>query len=135
MSDFTVKIDGIDELVKRLDEAGKGEYLRGGLQGIGKTLVSDAMKYPPVPEDSRYARTNKLRGSWSYDVSKDAGILRVGTLKESVPYAPYVMGRGTQTRVHELHGWETIESIVEGRMDYIKDELTKFINRVLNGKA
>jgi len=130
MSDYSVTIDGIEELVSRINKAGNGDYLKSGLEAMGVDLVGKAQKYPPVPQGSKYQRTNKLRNSWTYQVSNDNEVLRLGN---NVEYAPYVMGRGEQSRVHELHGWKTIQDIVEENLERLTNTLKRYLERVLNG--
>ena len=133
MSGYTVELKGVDELARKLEAAGRGEYIRGALEAAGVVLVSKARSYPPVPEGSKYQRTYKLQNSWDSRVSNDGMVLSVGTNKSSVPYAGYVMGREEQTRVHAWHGWKTIEGIIQMNLERITDAIKRNLEKALNG--
>ncbi len=133
MSGYTVEIKGIDELSRKLEAAGRGEYIRGALEAVGLDLVTKARQYPPVPEGSKYQRTYKLQNSWGSQVSNDGMVLAVGTNQASVPYAGYVMGREEQTRTHAWHGWKTIEGIVQLNLERITNAIKKNLEKALNG--
>ena len=133
MSGYTVELKGVDELSRKLQEAGRGEYVRGALEAAGLDLVTKARNYPPVPEGSKYQRTYKLQNSWDSRVSDDGMVLSVGTNKGSVPYAGYVMGREEQTRTHAWHGWKTIEGIIQLNLDRITEALRRNLEKALNG--
>lgn len=135
MSGYTVQIKGVNELANKLYELGEGEWVRVALQGAGIDLSSKARQYPPVPEGSTYQRTNKLRNSWDWRVSKDGDVLSIGTHKGSVPYAGFVMSREEQTRTHAWHGWKTIEGIVQLNLERITNRIKEQLERALNGKA
>lgn len=42
MSGYTVELKGVDELSRKLQEAGRGEYVRGALEAAGLDLVTKA---------------------------------------------------------------------------------------------
>jgi hypothetical protein len=131
MSGYSIELKGVDELARKLQEAGRGGYIRGALEAAGVDLVSKARQYPPVPEGSAYQRTNKLRNSWDARVSNDGEVLSIGTHLGSVPYAGYVMGREDQTRVHAWHGWMTIEGIVQLNLERITAAIKKHLEKAL----
>jgi len=127
---FTISIDGIDELVSRLDAAGKSDFLDDSLESIGAELVtSKFQKYPPVPAGSRYARTNKLRGSWMHKAS--GGTLTISS--GGVPYNRYVMDEDMQTHFHAEHGWNTAQGILRANIDRVKKIITKDLQKILGG--
>ncbi len=136
MSDYTVTLSGADELIDRLQKAGGGAYLNGVLDAIGLEITTkDLMKYPPVPVGSRYERTNKLRSSWTWAVSDDNEVLRIGSDSVAVPYNRFVMDRDEQTRVHQWHGWKTVQGIIQLRRDWVVRTIREKIQQVLDGKA
>lgn len=131
MNGYTVQIKGVEELANKLYELGEGEWVRVALQGAGIDLVSKARQYPPVPEESTYERTNKLRNSWDWRASRDGDVLSIGTHKGSVPYAEFVMSREFQTRTHAWHGWKTIEGIVQLNLERITERIREQLERAL----
>ena len=125
---FTVSIEGIEELVSRLDKAGKSDFLDDSLESIGATLVThNFQKYPPVPAGSRYARTNKLRGSWMH--KSEGGTLTISS--GGVPYNRYVMDEDMQTHFHKEHGWNTAQGILREKIEWIKNRIRKDLQRIL----
>lgn len=132
MSDYSITITGLEELIKRLDAAGDSKTLQGSLESIGQELVTkNLMKYPPIPAGSAYKRTNKLRGSWSSVA--DNGTLTVGSDSGSVPYNRLVMDRDEQTSFHARHGWKTVQGILQLRLEWIKKQIIKDIQKALGG--
>ena len=128
--DYRVTIDGIEQLSNKLVEVGKGEWLKDGLEVVGIDLSSKAKVYPPKPPNSKYQRTGQLRQHWTYQVNATGDALMVGN---NMPYAPYVQGRETQAKVHQWHGWQTIEGILQLNLDRVSQFLKTYLERGLNG--
>ena len=59
-------------------------------------------------------RTHTLADSWR---SESHGIQGQRRIYNSIPYAPFVMGDQTQTRMHKLIGWRTLT-------ENVKDNIT-----------
>ena len=134
MSDYSVTVDGIEDLVKRLDIAG----------GPGGNVIKDAMElsafqvrekvqvYPPKPAASSYVRTGDLRKHWGYEVSDDGFEAKIGN---AIEYAPYVQGRSSQVWYHKRTGWKTAESVLDAMKDNIQKIFVRLIQARLDGKA
>ena len=135
---FSVSIEGLDDLLKRLDAAGKPDALKDGLDGLVPEMISEKRLkgYPPVPAGSRYSRTNKLRNSWAKDESRSNGsTLVLGSDSKSVPYNRYVMDEDMQTWFHKAHGWNTAQGILRANVKFITEYLRKHLQAALNGKG
>ena len=134
MSDFTVTIDGVEELSRRLQIEGGlgGNPLRDGMAAAAFDTVQKVQLYPPVPKNSSYVRTGALYHSWTREVSDSGLEAKIGS---KIPYAPYVQGRMSQTWYHRRTGWKLAEVVVEQNIDRIKKIITGFIQARLDGKA
>ncbi len=56
-----------------------------------------------------YSRTGALRDGWKLE---PLGKNEVGLINE-VPYAGYVMGKASQSRMMRMIGWKTVESVLK----------------------
>lgn len=129
---FEVRIEGIDDLLKRLDAAGSTKPLKDGMKAIA-TSISTRMKiYPPKPASSQYQRTGNLMKRWTNKVADDGSWASVGN---NAPYAKWVQGAEFQTWYHTRTGWPTLEGTLEDRKDQIVTILTAFMQNALNGKG
>ena len=68
---YGVQIEGIDELLKRLDAVGDTKTLRDGMTSVAVSLTTKLKQYPPAPARSTYRRTGTLRHRWTYAVDDD----------------------------------------------------------------
>lgn len=126
---YSVTIEGLDELLKRLDIL---RPLKDGMKAASIYFVKIMKVYPPKPPKSTYQRTMALRNRWTYYVSENAEMSVIGN---NTPYAPYVQGRDDQTWFHKRTGW----GVAEDTLDVEKDNITEYIaipiRDYLNGKA
>lgn len=134
MSDYSVTIKGVEDLLAKIDPIKDARYLKGAMTTIGLELSSKAKDYPPAPAESTYQRTMKLRNSWTFEVSKDNDAVSIGSSESAVPYNRLVMDRDMQTRVHAWHGWKTIQGILQMNQQRITDIMRSFLKMALNGK-
>lgn len=71
-------------------------------------------RYPPVPDGSRYTRTEDLYYGWHLTPHSDADSVR-WELSNEMPYASLVHGPGAwQWHVHRAHNWANIDSVIAG---------------------
>lgn len=131
MSDYSITIQGVDDLLAKIDPIRDGKWLEGGMSSIGVELLGKAQQYPPVPEGSTYQRTNKLRNSWTFEVANGGEAVKIGSSSAAVPYNRLVMDREQQTRVHAWHGWKTIQGILQMNQERITEILRMFLQRAL----
>ena len=129
---FEVKVEGIEDLLRRLDAAGDNKPLKDGMKAIGTSLSTRMKIYPPQPASSQYQRTGNLMKRWTNKVSDDGSWLTVGN---NAPYAKWVQGRSFQTWYHARTGWSTLEGTLDDRKDQIVEILRAFIQNALNGKG
>lgn len=127
---FEIRIDGIDDLVKRLDAAGSTKPLKDGMKAIGTSISTRMKVYPPAPVSSSYQRTGNLMKRWTSKVEGDGSAVTVGN---NAPYARLVQSMDEQTWFHTRTGWSTLEGVVNDRRDQIVEILRAFLQNALNG--
>lgn len=81
----------------------------------------DVSNYPPQ-QPTPYRRTGTL-GRGSYTKVEVRGGDLVGSVVNTVTYAPFVIGRDRQARVMKAKGWRTIEQIGEMRWPATRSQL------------
>lgn len=129
---YGVQIEGIDDLLKRLDVVGDTKTLRDGMTSVAVSLTTKLKQYPPAPANSSYQRTGTLRHRWTYAVDDDGSEAVIGNV---TPYAPYVQGRESQTWFHKRTGWQTAENLLDGKKEDIVKILKQFIQNALDGRG
>ena len=127
---FEIRIDGIDDLVKRLDAAGSTKPLKDGMKAIGTSISTRMKVYPPAPASSSYQRTGNLMKRWTSKVEGDGSAVTVGN---NAPYARLVQSMDEQTWFHTRTGWSTLEGTLNDRKDQIVEILRAFLQNALNG--
>ena len=128
---YEVTIDGIGELVNRLEAAGNKGAIKDGLDAVSLSLVTNLKIYPPKPPSSTYQRTMQLRNKWTWEVNNDGYESVIGN---STPYAPFVQGRETQAWYHTRTGWKTAEDTLDQKRQNIVDIMKQFLQNALDGK-
>lgn len=129
---YGVQIDGIEDLIKRLDAVGDTKTLRDGMTSVAVSLTTKLKQYPLAPASSSYQRTGTLRHRWTYAVDDDGSEAVIGNF---TPYAPYVQGRESQTWFHKRTGWQTAENLLDGKKEDIVKILKQFIQNALDGRG
>lgn len=129
---YSIQIDGIESLLKRLDAVNDTKTLHDGMTSVALSLSSKLKQYPPKPPTSSYQRTRTLGHRWTYAVSDDGSEAVIGN---NTPYAPYVQGREDQTWFHRRTGWETAENLLDKKKDDIVKVLRQFIQKALDGRG
>lgn len=147
-----VKIEGLDQLIKRMEAYPKALYSR--LKTFGNSLLEivgdEIPAYPPPPQGSKYIRTERLGKSLGsgfgggrmgkpdiYEVKTRAGWMEA-TFGTRLSYAPYVVGDpSTQQAGHMRHWWTLIVTVVARAMPAIDKRtarLAKSLAKYLAGK-
>jgi hypothetical protein len=129
---YGVQIEGVDDLLKRLDAVGDTKTLRDGMTSVAVSLTTKLKQYPPAPANSSYQRTGTLRHRWTYAVDDDGSDAVIGNF---TPYAPLVQGRESQTWFHKRTGWQTAENLLDGKKEDIVKVLRQFIQKALDGRG
>jgi hypothetical protein len=116
VADVTITIEGLDELVRRLEGSPQtlGRYMRRAMDKSIKTIQRKAQAYPPAPPGSSYKRTGTLGRRWIGTATGVVGNIK-GILANPTPYGPYVMSQDEQAEMHKGR-WSTIEQIAEDSM-------------------
>lgn len=88
--------------------------------------------YPPKLPNQRYVRTGKLANSYSARRERR----NLYSVRNSAPYASYVVNEGTQADIHREDGrWWTVQSVATEteRTNEVLKDIEKAITEVLNG--
>jgi len=156
MADTAIVIEGVEELLRKLDAATADATLRRPMQRAVFALQADVAKYPAqyaghpafhfVSERQRrwffaalrqgriqvpYRRTGTLGRSWTTKIEGFAGEMRgiVGNVRE---YARWVQDRERQYYLHAGR-WPTIQDVVEKRKDQIVEDFRRAVEEALGG--
>lgn len=143
---INVEIQGMDRLLRRMHEAGKGEYARDALKSGGERVKAQVSKYPPGSEANdpsrrrfykrgsgamyrtasgalhEYGGSKKLGDQW-YVKANDLDVV-VGN---PVPYAWFVHDDKLQAKFHEKRNWKKLKETAKG----LSDEILKDISNAL----
>jgi len=153
MSDGDVYIEGLDELIKKLNSIQEMKAVKTALKAAGAHIQGIMVDYPPATiGNSPSNPTNHWyeRGYGSHWRRKDGSIggrqtsetlNRKWTIKEefsglqvivgnNVSYGHWVQG-DDQTRVHKAHGWLTTRQVVERESEKVVNFVKKEIDKVL----
>ena len=113
---MTVKIEGLDRLVKQLSSPIVRRHMREAMSKAVTVMQHEAGLYPPpVPT---YSRTLLLGRSWTTKVQASSDNV-IGEVFNNVEYAPFVQGQ-QQTWFHADHGWQTLPQAYEKQSGEIK---------------
>ena len=152
-----IKLEGLDQIKARLAFMQDPRGMQAGLEAAANDIRNIAKVYPPykhvtmkqaggwksdkqrkyvmakiregsiIPGKSR--RSNKLRDNWKIKVNK----LSAQVHNQST-YGPYVQGGGDdQSRMHDLIGWKTVETIADEQTERVVATIMKVVNRILSG--
>ena len=141
---MTVKIEGLDAIVKKIDSLGKSGVMKRpmtkSISHIHDLIAKAPRKKPGAfsalakPAQKRafwarvgsgeinfregigYVRSNVLVNKWTSKVSGDGRRGEVGT---NVPYAPLVQSDARQQLFHKASGWPTVEQVVKKATPYV----------------
>jgi hypothetical protein len=150
MTKAFIEVRGLDEIITRMQQ-----YPQKLDSNVAATMwkAFDTIEIPPYPPetpDQTYIRTETLGrglgsgfgGGWE----KQMDIMEVkqlgpgdwtGTLGTKVPYAPYVVGEGTQAAVHQGRWW-TLQGITRkaaDKMSKVWQEMADKLAKWLDGKG
>lgn len=117
MAQYSVKVEGLDELQKRFGTAGEviQRETKRAMEASVVTVHDRAATYPPQ-RPTPYVRTGTFGRSFSHRVESIGGDVR-GIVSNPVSYASYVRG-DPQAWMHVGY-WATMRQIVEQKADQI----------------
>ena len=150
-----IKIEGMDELIKKLDDLGKMSTLHAGMKAAANILKGQMIVYPAKTEaniaknfiggrwyqrgwGSKWFTRKGIKGiqssedlkkSWSskYDQAKFEAIIGTDT-----SYAKYVQGpKGTQAKAMAKIGWQGVDTVANKELPRIQEELFKAVKRAI----
>lgn len=98
-SGFVVEVDGIDDLMARLERAASSAVLRAAMQAACNLVQREVAVYPPARSGSTYRRTGTLGRRWTSKVS-GSGTDVEGVVGNNTAYGPYVMDWHDQAWMH-----------------------------------
>ena len=152
---MNVHIEGLDDLLKKMNRVADGDYIKKPLQAGGERVRDKAGKYPPSGDwNSPQARSWYERNWGSKWRTKDGavhgkktseklgkkGASQAGsnwyvkpdnmkvTVGNKVSYASYVHGDKLQTKFHADHGWKKLgETAKEQAENIVKDIRAAFV--------
>ena len=108
----SIKIEGVDRLVKKLGVLGALESLTAPMQETLYLAQGRMAKYPPAPPNSWYRRTGTLGRRWTTEAPKVEGQTLQGKVGNNTVYGPLVQSRLFQARVHR-NRWQTDADVME----------------------
>lgn len=126
---ITIKIDGIDKLVRKLGKVEGVNYLRPAMQRAVYRLQARLAQYPAQPPNSTYRRTGTLGRKWTSKVDVGNGIIR-GRVGNNTEYAPLVQSYRFQARVHRGR-WQTDRYVVDTERRNIERDFKQAIDEAL----
>lgn len=137
-AEFSVTIEGLDELRKRLRDPQIMEYAAEAMQKSLMAVQAEAARYPNKPAGrDTYVRTGNLGREWTQKIERRRKDL-IGTLGSAASspkgfkYGIVVKGPGTQQgRIFRDYGWKTIEQDFETKRKLIYSLFATAMRRML----
>ena len=146
-----VKIEGMDELIKKLDKLGKMSTIHAGMKAAANVLKGLMTVYPAAtianspsnPSGQWYQRgwgvrykggggrqtSETLGKKWTskYDQYKFEAIIG-----NNASYSPFVQGpKGTQAKAMAKIGWQGVDTVANKELPRIQEELFKAVKRAI----
>lgn len=154
-----LEIEGLDELIEILETLGRdpGFELTPSMENAMRDIWGKLPEYPEKPQPGEASqhwtdkqrrwffwavRTGKINpvyqrrmsgglgGSISTEVISQPGEL-IGVIGAGMPYAPYVIGKGQQARIHEGRWWtleDEVEKNVDGAVAIIENDIASILS-------
>lgn len=127
MADFSIRFDA--DKVKQMLAQAPGEVrggLREGLTKLGDSLLPEAQQYPPAR--GNYARTFRLRRSWSTAIKERADGPQVTLVSDDniAPYNRNVQDEDYQSPAHRGRWRNTVQTLRRqaGSSRAVEDRIT-----------
>jgi len=134
MAEIVVALEGVDELLRRLERAASNAVLRAAMERATALIQARLAVYPPAARkpqpfktdkqrrfffaalrdgriEAPYRRTGTLGRRWTATIS-GAGLDLVGRVGNNTTYGPYVMARAEQAAYH-AGVWPVAEDVAE----------------------
>lgn len=147
----TAPLEELSHFVDSFDVIGFSLFEQSSAE-ISPFLLDELKTYPPVPPNSKYKRTFKLRDNWRIDIGQAGAGQFKFEVSNSTDYAVWVVGSLAmaqdaagrfQRDFHKAHGWqlagETVsfwfEAFLEDYQTRFEDQLAAFGGFTLKRRA
>jgi hypothetical protein len=153
----TIRVEGLDKLIRKLEGLGKLGYLRAGIKAATAHVKGKVNKYPPSSEanspkgpgggswyqrgyGSRWIRRDGSQGGsktsqtlgrrWTIRTENDG---LTGIIGNNVTYSPFVHDKDKQTDFHAARGWMTTEKVAEQEAATVRKFIEAEIRKAIAG--
>ena len=138
MADFTIKIEGFEQLQAKLAQMRALErvVINPTLKKWGQATRAKlkSTKYPPKLPAQKYVRTGQLANRWaSKPLGNSAVMISNAARQKGRYYAEYVVGQD-QAGVHRGRWWIAYKEIKEKHIPGLLKEIKQKIDTVLKGQ-
>ena len=150
-SGVTVEIEGLDELIKKLDNLSQLRKVHAGIRAAGMHVKGKIATYPPAtianlpsnPRGQWYQRgwgtrykggggrqtSEQLGKKWTSKYDKNKFEAQVGT---NVSYARFVQGpKGTQAKALKKIGWTGIDKVAKEETKRVGEYVFEAVKRAI----
>lgn len=129
---ITITITGIDDVIRRLDQAAGNEALRRAMARSVERLRNRMADYPPQRTGSSYRRTGTLGRRWTTRIEALSTGVR-GRVGNNTRYGPFVQSHAFQATVHRGR-WQTDQQVLERELETIEGYFREEVQRSLDGR-
>ena len=152
MPNASIRIEGMDELVKKLDNVEDLNKIKPALKASALHVKGAIAKYPPAsianspgnPSGRWYERgfgtrtatgrayptSETLGRKWTIG-SRDQGFTQI--VGNNVSYGPYVQSAEKQAKIHKRRGWKTDEQVINEETDTVLGFVKDRVDKILEG--
>lgn len=128
----TIRIEGIDAIVKRLDSATATATLQRAMLRSVHLLQNRMALYPSQRAGSTYVRTGTLGRRWTTAVETKGTTIR-GRVGNNTSYGPFVQSKAFQASIHRGR-WQTDQDVMDRSLTTIQGYFEDEIGRALDGR-
>ena len=129
MSNVSIQIKGIDELIRKLGKVEGTKHLRQPMQRAVYRLQARMAQYPAQRTNSSYRRTGTLGRKWTSKIEQGNGSI-TGKVGNNASYAPLVQSYRFQARIHRGL-WQTDRYVVDTEYRTIVRDFENAISEAL----
>ena len=154
MTNTTIEIEGLAQLIKKLDKLGRLDSVKAGIRAAAVHISGIVSKYPSqkhVPisavggwkSDKQrkwffanlrkgnitipYRRTDALKHRWTTSI-RDHGFTAI--IGNNTPYARFVMG-DKQTAMMQKIGWKTTDTVAKEEKKRVQEYVFDAVRRAI----
>ncbi len=129
MSNVSIQIKGVDELIRKLGKVEGTKHLRPPMQRAVYRLQARMAQYPAQRTNSSYRRTGTLGRKWTSKIEQGNGSI-TGKVGNNASYAPLVQSYRFQARIHRGL-WQTDRYVVDTEYRTIVRDFENAISEAL----